>query len=160
MYGKLVGWAVFNLALRFQCTKEVCEFTAVQIKSFPHWEFTCLNSLLFQISASNRTKSFWLFGDEEWVPEEDFNTELPLQFPQILKALINTSCPWFRCRAIKPWVKALISSLWSMSACCPHSYEYLYKGFMARENFNRLDSEYLLWVLLGHIIRALCPRAI
>lgn len=87
MDGKSVAWACLDLVLRFQCTKEACEFRPGLIKSFPYWEFTCLNSLLVQISTSNRTKKFWLFSDEELVPEEDFNTELPLQAPQLLKAL-------------------------------------------------------------------------
>lgn len=87
MYGKLVACAYLNLVPKFQCTKEGHEFTPGLIKSFPHWEFTCPNSLLVQMSSSNRTKRFWLFSDEKLVPEEDFNTELSLQAPQILKAL-------------------------------------------------------------------------
>lgn len=95
MYGKSVARACLDLVVMLQCTKGAFEFTPGLIKSFPHWEFTCLNFLLVQISTSNRTKRFWLFSDEELVPEEDFNTELPLQAPQILKALDKYSLSLF-----------------------------------------------------------------
>lgn len=64
-----------------------CELPPGLIKSFLHWEFTCLNSLLVWIPTPNRTKGFGLLSDEELVLERDFNTKLPLQALKILKGL-------------------------------------------------------------------------